>query len=61
LRLRRTGDTLEGYKSTDGLTWTLGDTRTIGMASSIWMGLAVASGTLNTLNVSAFNAVSVVP
>ena len=52
LRLVRTGNTLYGYRSTDGVTWTLVNSRSISMAVNIHIGLAVASGASTTLNAS---------
>jgi regulation of enolase protein 1 (concanavalin A-like superfamily) len=61
LRLVRTGNTLYGYKSTDGVAWTLVNSRNITMASSIHIGLVVVSGSSSTLNTSTFTSVAVVP
>jgi regulation of enolase protein 1 (concanavalin A-like superfamily) len=61
VRLVRTGGTLYGYKSTDGVNWTLVNSRSITMATNIYVGLAVASGSSSTLNTSAFANVTVVP
>jgi hypothetical protein len=60
-RLVRTGNTLFGYKSTDGATWTLVNSNSITMATNIYVGLAVASGSTNTLNTSTFTNLTVVP
>ena len=60
-RLVRTGNVLYGYQSTDGATWTEVNSRTITMATQIYVGLAVASGSSNTLNTATFNGVAVVP
>ena len=60
-RLVRTGNTLYGYKSTDGTNWTLLVSRSITMATSIYIGLAVASGSSNTLNTATFTNMTVVP
>jgi hypothetical protein len=60
-RLVRTGNTLYGYKSTDGATWTLVNSNSITMATNIYVGLAVASGSTNTLNCSTFTNLTVVP
>ena len=49
-RLVRTGNTLYGYRSTDGTNWTQVNSRSITMATNIYVGLAVASGSSNTLN-----------
>ncbi len=60
-RLVRTGNTLAGYKSTDGINWTLVNSRNFNMASNIYIGLAVASGSPNTLSTATFTKVTVVP
>jgi sulfur relay (sulfurtransferase) complex TusBCD TusD component (DsrE family) len=61
LRLVRAGNLLYGYWSTDGTTWTLVNSRSITMATNIYFGLAVASGSSNTLNTAKFTNVTVVP
>ena len=61
LRLVRTGNTLYGYRSTDGVTWRRVSSRTISMASNIYVGLAVASGSSSRLNTTTFANVTVVP
>jgi len=61
VRLVRTGGTLTGYRSTDGVTWTQVNSRSITMATSIYVGLAVASGSSNTLNTATFSNATVVP
>ncbi len=61
VRLVRTGNTLTGYRSTDGVTWTQVNSRSITMATSIYVGLAVASGSSNTLNTATFSNSTVVP
>jgi ABC-type transport system involved in multi-copper enzyme maturation permease subunit len=44
LRLTRTGDTLTGYDSTNGITWTqIGTTRLAGLPTTVSVGLFVAS------------------
>ena len=62
VRLVRTGTDLYGYTSTDGVNWGGAVTRHhIAMASNIYIGLAVASGTPNTLTTATFNNVTAVP
>ena len=61
VRLVRTGNVLAGYRSPDGNTWTLVDSRSITMASSISIGLAVASGSATTLSTATFANITVVP
>jgi hypothetical protein len=57
----RTGNALYGYKSSDGINWTQVDSRNITMATNIYIGLAVASGSSNTLNAVTFSNMTVVP
>jgi hypothetical protein len=61
MRLVRTGNTLYGYRSTDGTNWTQVSSRSIWMARNIYVGLAVASGSSGTLNTATFTNVTVVP
>jgi sulfur relay (sulfurtransferase) complex TusBCD TusD component (DsrE family) len=61
IRLVRTGNALYGYKSSDGINWTQVDSRNITMATNIYIGLAVASGSSNTLNAVTFSNMTVVP
>gem|GEM_PF-855831 len=61
VRLVRTGKTLYGYRSTNGTTWTLVNSRSITMATSTYVGLAVASGSSATLNTATFSSATVVP
>jgi hypothetical protein len=60
-RLVRSGNTIYGYNSTDGTNWTEVDSRNFMMATNIYVGLAVASGTSNVLNSATFTNVTVVP
>jgi hypothetical protein len=60
-RLVRSGDTLYGYKSGNGVDWTLVSSSTITMAPNIYFGLVVASGTTSTLTTSVFTNLTVVP
>jgi hypothetical protein len=61
VRVVRTGTTLSGYKSVDGVNWTLVNSASINMATNVYVGLAVASGSTNTLNTSTFTNLSIVP
>lgn len=61
LRLVRSGNAFYSYKSTNGVSWTRINTRTNVMASNIYVGLAVASGSTNVLSTSTFTNVIVVP
>jgi hypothetical protein len=60
-RLVRTNGMFYGYKSTNGTNWTQVGSRTITMATNIYVGLAVASGSSTVLNTSTFTNVTVVP
>ena len=43
VRIVREGNLFSGYTSTDGTTWSLVDTETVAMASTVYVGLAVTS------------------
>jgi hypothetical protein len=62
VRLVRSGNTLTGYKSTDGVNWgsSLGRYN-VSMAANIYIGLAVASGSTNGVNTAVFSNLTVVP
>ena len=59
VRLVRSGNTITGYTSPDGTTWTQQGTVTVLMPSTVDIGLAVTSGTYNLLNTSTFDNVTV--
>lgn len=61
VRLVRKGKTFYAYTSVDGVKWTLNRRDTLTMASNIYIGLAVASGTSTTLNSSSFGSLAVIP
>ena len=61
VRVVRSGNTLYGYKSVDGINWTLVNSSGTTMATNAYIGLAVASGSTSTLTTCAFTNVSVVP
>jgi regulation of enolase protein 1 (concanavalin A-like superfamily) len=61
VRLVRSGNTITAYRSANGSTWTQVGSATITMASQIYMGVGVASGSSATLNTSVFDNVTVVP
>ncbi len=61
VRLVRAGDTLSSYKSADGKSWTLVNSAPVTMATNIYVGVAVASGTSTVANTSVFSNVTVVP
>ena len=41
----RNGNTISGYESSNGSTWTLVTSQTIAMGSTVYVGLAVTSHT----------------
>jgi hypothetical protein len=61
LRVVRAGNTFYGYKSSNGTSWTLVNSSSITMATNIYVGLVVASGSTTTLTKSASANVYVVP
>jgi hypothetical protein len=61
VRLVRTGNTIDGYTSPDGVTWSLVGSQNVTMASSVYFGLAVASGSATKLNTTTFSNVLLVP
>jgi hypothetical protein len=61
VRVVRSGNTLSGYKSTDGVNWTLVNSVNITIASNVYIGFAVASGSINTMTTSLLKNVTVVP
>lgn len=61
VRLTRTGNSISADKSADGTSWTNVGSVSITMASSCFIGIAVASGSTSTLNATTFDNVTVVP
>jgi hypothetical protein len=60
VKVVRSGSTLSGYSSLDGVNWVqLGTSQTIAMAQSVYIGLAVSSGSTSTLATATFDNVSV--
>jgi hypothetical protein len=60
-RIVRSGSMLQGFASIDGVNWTLMSSNNLTMATNIYIGLALASGSINTMNTSAFTNVTVMP
>jgi hypothetical protein len=62
VRLVRSGNTITSYKSSNGTSWTtVGSTTNTTFSAVCYIGLAVGSGSVNTLNTSQFSNVSVTP
>jgi hypothetical protein len=61
VRLVRTGSMFYAYYSTDNVTWRLVNSGTIPMASTIYFGFAVSSGSTAVLNTSTFRSSLIVP
>jgi hypothetical protein len=60
-RLVRSNNAVLGYKSTDGAAWSLVSSNSIAMATNIYFGLAVASGTTNAPTTATFTNVVAIP
>ncbi|HUR45201.1 MAG TPA: Ig-like domain-containing protein [Candidatus Saccharimonadales bacterium] len=60
-RLVRTGNNLAGYRSTDGTNWALMSSRSISMATNIYVGLLVSSGSSNLVSTATFTNITVIP
>jgi phosphatidylserine/phosphatidylglycerophosphate/cardiolipin synthase-like enzyme/regulation of enolase protein 1 (concanavalin A-like superfamily) len=59
LRIVRTGDRIDAYRSSDGTSWTFVGTDTIVMASTVYVGLAVTSHDTSSLATATFDNVQV--
>lgn len=59
VRITRVGNTLTGYSSTNGTSWTQRGTVTIGMSSSVYVGFFATSHNDGTLTTAVFTNVSV--
>jgi hypothetical protein len=59
VKLVRTGSTVTGYQSADGVNWTLIGSETIDFGQNIFIGLAVTAHNNAALNTSTFTDVSV--
>ena len=56
----RSGSTLSGYRSTDGVNWTqVGTSQTISMVQNVYVGLAVGSGSTTSTATATFDNVSI--
>jgi regulation of enolase protein 1 (concanavalin A-like superfamily) len=61
VRLVRSGDAVYGYQSVDGNAWTAVATNSVPMASEIYMGFGVASGSSDILNTCTFTNATILP
>jgi RHS repeat-associated protein len=60
VKLVRAGGTFTAYISSDGVNWTqLGTSQTISMATNVYIGLGVTSGSTTTLGTTTFDNVSI--
>ena len=59
LRLVRSGATLSGYQSSDGVNWMLVGTETISMTTDVFVGLAVSSHNNSVTTAATFDNVTV--
>jgi hypothetical protein len=59
VKLVRSGATFSGYASPDGVTWTLIGTDSIGMTTSVFIGLPVTSHSSPNIGTDTFDSVSV--
>lgn len=60
-RLVRSGSTITPYISSDGASWTALASRSFSMATNIYFGLAVSSGTTSALNAATFTNIVAIP
>jgi hypothetical protein len=58
VQLVRSGDTLTGYYSSDGITWTQQSSATVAMKSTVYIGLAVTSHNNGTVSNAMFDNVA---
>jgi hypothetical protein len=61
VRVVRSGSSFTGYESSDAVNWTQVSSTSISMASNIYIGLAVSSGSAGVLDTSSFSNLNVVP
>jgi regulation of enolase protein 1 (concanavalin A-like superfamily) len=59
VRLERSGDTITGSESVDGVTWNVVSTTTIPMAQSVYVGLAATSHTTSAQTTATIDNVSI--
>jgi hypothetical protein len=61
VKLTRSGNTLTGYRSADGVSWTMVGTDVVSMASTIYVGLAVTSHSYGVAATAIFDSVTLGP
>jgi hypothetical protein len=61
VKLVRTGNTIAGYESADGVSWTLVASDTFAMTPSVLVGVAVSSHVTGTNATAVFDSVIVTP
>ncbi|VAW43290.1 hypothetical protein MNBD_CHLOROFLEXI01-1017 [hydrothermal vent metagenome] len=59
LRIERTGNTFDLYRSNNGTSWTLMQSRTVTMGTNVFIGLAVTGNSTTTLATGTFDNVAV--
>jgi hypothetical protein len=58
-KLVRSGSTLTGYSSTDGITWSLQNSQSVPMGTTIYIGLVVSSESSSVLTTATFDNVTI--
>lgn len=61
VKLIREGDLVKGYKSTNGVSWSLIGTNTVAMSSEVWVGMPVTAQKDGYLSTCKFGNVMVIP
>lgn len=61
VKIVRSGNTLSGYKSSDGVNWTTGGSTTLTMGADVYIGLAVSSHNDGVLSTVTFDNLTIVP
>jgi hypothetical protein len=59
VKLTRSGNTFTGYRSADGVSWTIVGSDVVSMASTIYVGLAVTSHSYGVAATATFDSVAV--
>jgi YD repeat-containing protein len=59
VRIQRTGDVFDSAYSANGVTWTTIDSRTLTLASTLYVGMAVCSRQANQLTTATFSNLAV--